>query len=44
MQGDLEGIKLASPLAAEIKFPTPPRNSQGIDGGVGMKCLLLAFL
>jgi hypothetical protein len=26
----------------EKKNPTPPRNSQGIDEGVGMKCLFFA--
>ena len=34
---DLEGLKLASPSAAELKFPTPPKSSQGIDGGVGIE-------
>ena len=30
------------PSVAEIKFPTPPRNSRGIDGGVGMRLSLSA--
>ncbi len=44
MQGALEGLKLAILSAAELKFPTPPRNSQVIDGDVGMDLLLTPIL
>ena len=34
-RGGLESLKLVFLSAAELKFPTPPRNSRGIDGVFG---------